>query len=124
MVRETSRFEFPEFTREYECVCLRAADEYPMNHGRVVSSGGLDIDVADYEQFFQERQVPWSTALQSVMLPAEKPYLCGPMARLNLCFDQLPPRARAAAEASGIPLPITNSRIARSMALPQRSSGR
>ena len=109
VVRETSRFEFPDFTREYECVCLRAAAEYPMNQGRVVSSSGLDIDVADYERHFQERQVPWSTALQSVMLPEQKPYLCGPMSRLNLCFDQLPPRARAAAEASGIPLPITNS---------------
>jgi coenzyme F420-reducing hydrogenase alpha subunit len=80
-----------------------------MNHGRVISSGGLDIDVGDYERHFQERQVPWSTALQSVMLPEGQSYLCGPLARLNLCFDQLPPRARAAAEASGIPLPITNS---------------
>ncbi|MDA0256055.1 MAG: Ni/Fe hydrogenase subunit alpha [Planctomycetota bacterium] len=109
VVREVSRFEFPDFTRAYECVSLRGPRDYPMNHGRVVSSGGLDIDVADYEKHFQERQVPWSTALQSVMLPEEKPYLCGPIARLNLCFDQLPPRARAAFEASGIPLPITNS---------------
>ena len=109
VVRETSRFEFPDFARDYECVCLRAEGEYPMNHGRVISSGGLDIDVGDYERHFQERQVPWSTALQSVMLPEGQPYLCGPLARLNLCFDQLPPRARAAAEASGIPLPITNS---------------
>jgi len=109
VVRETSRFEFPDFTREYECVCLKAEGEYPMNHGRVVSTGGLDIDVADYERHFQERQVSWSTALQSVMLPEEKPYLCGPIARLNLCFEQLPPRARAAAESSGLELPITNS---------------
>jgi sulfhydrogenase subunit alpha len=109
VVREVSDFEFPDFPRDYECVCLQDAAAYPMNHGRVVSSGGLDIDVADYERHFQERQVPWSTALQSVMLPDQKPYLCGPLARLNLCFDQLPPRARAAAEQSGIPLPITNS---------------
>lgn len=108
VVREVSGFEFPEFGRGYECVSLRQADEYPMNHGRIVSTGGLDIDVADYERHFRERQVPWSTALQSVMLPEEKPYLCGPLARLNLCFDALPPRARAAAEACGIQLPIIN----------------
>ncbi|MFM8415303.1 MAG: Ni/Fe hydrogenase subunit alpha [Planctomycetota bacterium] len=108
VVREVSGFEFPDFGREYECVSLRAVGEYPMNQGRVVSSGGLDIDVADYERHFRERQVPWSTALQSVMLPGEQPYLCGPVARLNLCFDALPPRARAAAERSGIPLPIRN----------------
>ena len=114
VVRETSRFEFPDFTREYECVCLKAEGEYPMNHGRVVSTGGLDIDVADYERHFQERQVSWSTALQSVMLPEEKPYLCGPIARLNLCFEQLPPRARAAARSTlSTPMPertITRAR--------------
>lgn len=109
VVRETSRFEFPEFRRQYECVCLRADGEYPMNHGRVVSSSGLDVEITDYERHFQERQVPWSTALQSVLLPGETPYLCGPLSRLNLCFDQLPPRARAAVEQSGIQLPITNS---------------
>jgi len=109
VVRETSRFEFPDVHRDYECVALRDDAEYPMNHGRIVSSGGLDIPVTDFERHFQERQVPWSTALHSAMLPGDRPYLCGPVARLNLCFDRLPPRARAAAEASGIPLPITDS---------------
>ena len=109
VVREVSRFEFPAFEQDYESVSLRADHEYPMNHGRVISSSGLDIDVADYERHFEERQVTWSTALQSVMLPEEKPYLCGPVARLNLCFDQLPPRAKRAAQAAGIRLPIRNS---------------
>jgi sulfhydrogenase subunit alpha len=108
VVREVSRFEFPDFARDYECVSLKHADEYPMNHGRIVASSGLDIDVADYERHFEERQVVWSTALQSVMLPDAKPYLCGPLARFNLCYDQLPPRARAAAEASGVAWPMTN----------------
>ena len=108
VVAEVSRFEFPDFRREYESVCLRDSAEYPIIDGRVVASSGLDIDVADYEQHFEERQVPWSTALQSVMLPESKPYLCGPVARFNLCFDQLPPRARAAAEACGVRWPMTN----------------
>ena len=108
VVAEVSRFEFPDFARGYECVSLKDPAEYPMNQGRVVASGGLDIDVADYERHFEERQVAWSTALQSVMLPAATPYLCGPLARFNLCFDQLPPRARAAAEACGLPWPLTN----------------
>lgn len=108
LVREVARFEFPGFTRAYECVSLRSATDYPMNDGRVVSTGGLDIDVAAYERHFQERQVPWSTALQSVMLPHGRAYLCGPMARFNLCFDRLPPRARRAAEESGLPLPVVN----------------
>ena len=48
VVAEVSRFEFPDFTRRYECVSLRDPDEYPMNQGRVVSSSGLDVAVADY----------------------------------------------------------------------------
>lgn len=108
VVREVAGFSFPEFSRTYQCVSLRADGEYPMGCGRVVSSGGLDIDVVEYERHFQERQVPWSTALQSVMLPGGQPYLCGPMARFNLCFDRLPPRARRAAEASGLSVPVVN----------------
>ncbi len=108
VVREVSRFDFPDFARGYESVSLRHPDEYPMNQGRIVSSGGLDIDATDYETHFVERQVAWSTALQSVMLPEAKPYLVGPLARFNLCFDQLPPRARAAAEAARIAWPMTN----------------
>jgi sulfhydrogenase subunit alpha len=108
LVAEVSRFDFPDFVRDYECVSLAHPHEYPMNHGRILASSGLDIDVADYERHFEERQVGWSTALQSVMLPAGKPYLVGPVARFNLCFDRLPPRAMAAAEASGVAWPMTN----------------
>jgi coenzyme F420-reducing hydrogenase alpha subunit len=43
------------------------------------------------------------------MLPAEKPYLVGPLARLNLCFDQLSPTAKQAVESSGIVWPSRNN---------------
>ena len=33
----------PAFRREARLVALRDADEYPMNHGRIVSNDGLDI---------------------------------------------------------------------------------
>jgi sulfhydrogenase subunit alpha len=108
VVREVSRFEFPGFARDYECVSLRHPTEYPMNQGRIVSTGGLDIAAADYECHFEERQVAWSSALQSVMLPEATPYLVGPLARFNLCYDELPPRARAAAEANRVAWPMTN----------------
>jgi sulfhydrogenase subunit alpha len=108
VVREVSRFDFPDFARDYECVSLRHPTEYPMNQGRIVSTGGLDIAAADYECHFEERQVAWSSALQSVMLPEATPYLVGPLARFNLCYDQLPPRARAAAEANRVVWPLTN----------------
>lgn len=109
LVAEVSRFKFPDAEQDFECVALRHDAEYPLNDGRVVSSSGLDIDAADYETHFAERQVPWSTALHSLLQPDGRPYLVGPIARLNLCHDRLPPLARRAAAACGLELPIRNS---------------
>jgi coenzyme F420-reducing hydrogenase alpha subunit len=104
-----SKFDFPDLEVDYECVSIRHPDEYPMNEGRVVSSSGLDIPMEEYEQHFQERHMPQSTALHSVMLPDEKNYLVGPLARINLCFDELSPRAKAEAEKCGIAWPTRNN---------------
>lgn len=102
-------FDFPELEVDYEFVSLRHPDEYPMNEGRIVSSGGLDIAAEEYEQHFREQHMPQSTALHSVLLPEEKNYLVGPLARLNLCFEQLPPLARREAENCGISWPSKNN---------------
>jgi coenzyme F420-reducing hydrogenase alpha subunit len=102
-------FDFPDFDIDYEFVSLKDEHEYPMNHGRIVGSSGLDIPVAQYEQQFQERHQPHSTALHSVLLPDEKPYLVGPLARFNLCFDQLPPTAKRHAESCGVTWPSRNN---------------
>jgi coenzyme F420-reducing hydrogenase alpha subunit len=106
MIAEVSRFDFPGVPHDYHCVSLRPAAGYPLDEGRIVSSQGLDIDVADYERHFAERQVPWSTALHSLTVPDERPYLVGPLARVNLCHDRLPPRARRAAESCGLGFPL------------------
>ncbi|MEZ6072663.1 MAG: hypothetical protein R3C10_20980 [Pirellulales bacterium] len=55
-------FDFPDWHDEYEFVSLQHPDEYPYNHGQVVSSSGLRIDVEDYEEHFAERHMPQSTA--------------------------------------------------------------
>jgi coenzyme F420-reducing hydrogenase alpha subunit len=102
-------FDFPELDLEYTTVCLRHPDEYPMNEGNVVSSGGLNIPVEEYEAHFQERQVPHSTALHSALLTAEAPYLVGPLARVNLNFDHLSPTARREAERCKIEWPCRNN---------------
>ena len=46
-----STFDFPDHQVDYEMVCLRHPDEFPMNEGRVVSSRGLDVPVEEYENF-------------------------------------------------------------------------
>jgi coenzyme F420-reducing hydrogenase alpha subunit len=113
-------FSFPDLDLEYEQVCLQDRREYPMNEGEVVSSSGLCIPLEDYEQHFQEVHVAHSTALHSVRVPGEQPYLVGPLARVNLCFDQLSPTARREAEKLKLAWPLRNnfkSIIARAMEL-------
>jgi coenzyme F420-reducing hydrogenase alpha subunit len=109
LVAEVSRLEFPGATRDCECVSLRPDEGYPIDSGPIVSSAGLAIGAADFERHFSERQVPWSTALHSVRVPGETPYLVGPRARINLCHDRLPPVTRAAAESCGLPFPLRRS---------------
>ncbi|MCA8929002.1 MAG: nickel-dependent hydrogenase large subunit [Alphaproteobacteria bacterium] len=93
---------YPDFERDYQFVALRAADEYPMNAGRIVSSRGLDIDTLAYEQTFAESHEPQSTALHSRLIADGSAYLVGPLARYALNFDRLPPAVQAAARAAGL----------------------
>lgn len=108
-LRVVAGFDFPAFDMDYVQVSVKNPNEYPMNEGRVVSSAGLDVPVEEYERHFAERQVAHSTALQSVLLPEETPYLVGPLARVNLCFDQLGPTAKRAAEQCGVEWPCKNN---------------
>ncbi len=104
-----STFEFPDLELDYDCVSVKHPNEYPMNEGRIVSTSGLDITAEQYEKYFEERHMPQSTALHSVMLPAGKPYLVGPLSRINLCFDQLAPIAKRATEKCGVTWPSQNN---------------
>jgi coenzyme F420-reducing hydrogenase alpha subunit len=106
-VRWVAGFNFPDFNRGYEFVAMQHADEYPMNEGRIVSSAGLDIAVRDYEDHFEERQVPHSTALHS-SIKERGIYFTGPMARFNLNYSQLAPIARELSKEVGLHTPCTN----------------
>ncbi len=104
-----STFEFPDLELDYNCVSVKHPNEYPMNEGRIVSTSGLDIAAEQYEEYFEERHMPQSTALHSVLLPEGTPYLVGPLARINLCFDELATTAKRAAEKCGISWPSRNN---------------
>lgn len=106
-VRWVAGFDFPDFDVDYEFVALRHQDEYPMNEGRIVSSAGLDISAAEYEAHFEERHVPHSTALHSV-IKGRGHYLVGPMARYNLNASTLTPLARELAREAGLSPPSRN----------------
>jgi sulfhydrogenase subunit alpha len=93
-----SGWDFPGPEIDYQFVSLRDSREYPLNSGRLAASDGLDVPIEAYSQHFQERHVAHSTALHSVRLPGETSYLVGPLARINLCRDQLTPRAARACD--------------------------
>ncbi len=99
--RWVATFTFPDIERDYEFVALRHPDEYPFNEGRLVSSRGLDIDIADYDSEFEEQHVAHSTALHSV-LKKRGAYLVGPLARYALNFDRLPASVQGLARDSGL----------------------
>jgi coenzyme F420-reducing hydrogenase alpha subunit len=100
-VRWVAGFDYPDFEQDYEFVALRHPDEYPFNEGRIVSSRGLDIDPAAYDDHFVETQVPHSNALHST-LRGRDAYFVGPMARYSLNFDTLSPMAQDAARGAGL----------------------
>ena len=100
-VRFTAGLRFPEYEQDYELVALSAADEYGIERGRIASSNGLDIGVAEYDDYFVEEHVPWSNALHS-RLRERGSYLCGPLARYALSADRLSDGAREAAAAAGL----------------------
>ena len=101
LARRVSAFSFPQFERDYEFVALRHPHEYPFNEGRLVSNRDIDIEIADYETEFEERQVAHSTALHS-MLKRRGAYLVGPLARYALNFDRLPASVQTLAHECGL----------------------
>jgi coenzyme F420-reducing hydrogenase alpha subunit len=110
-----SDFHYPQDEQEFVSVALRHPDRYAIGEGRIISSLGLDIPCSQYRDHFDEYQVPHSTALHSML--DGKPYLVGPLARLNLNHEQLPARVREVLSATGIRFPSRNmfhSIIARS----------
>ncbi len=93
--------EFPDFEFDYEFIALRNDQEYPMNHGRIVSNKGLSIEAEVYEDRFTEQQQPYSTTLHT-WLDGDKTVFTGPLARFNHNFEQLSSSARSLAEDIGL----------------------
>jgi coenzyme F420-reducing hydrogenase alpha subunit len=106
-VRFTAGLTFPSIEEDYEFVSLRHPDEYPMNEGEIVSSRGLRIPAARFEEEFHEVHVPHSNALHSVRRDGGS-YLVGPLARYALNHDRLGPRAAAMVREVGLEPVVRN----------------
>lgn len=106
----------PDNSHDFTCVSLRHPYEYPMNEGQIMSDQGLAIDIHDFDDYFKEMQVSYSTALHCLL--KGKPYLVGPLARINNNFDHLPSAIKDLLIQLGIHFPsknMVNSIIARAV---------
>lgn len=100
-------FDFPDLEQDYNFMALRHPDEYAIHEGRLVTSRGLDIPVAQFLDYVDEEHVPWSNALHGVAKDGSAHFV-GPLARYNLNYDKLGKTAKAAAKAAGLGKVVRN----------------
>ena len=96
--------DYPERELDAELAALRSdanGGEYPLERGRLVSTGGLDLGPAEFPEHVVESQVPHSTALHASIV-GRGHYILGPLARHALNRDRLSPVALEAAEAANL----------------------
>lgn len=107
-VKFASGLKYPDFEMDYEFVALTRPDEYAIYDGEILSSKGNRITVDEFENEYIETHVRHSNALHSHTIASDTTYFVGPLARLNLNYEQLRPIARKAADESGLQLPLCN----------------
>ncbi len=101
MVKFVTSLPFLEFEQDYEFVCLKHPDEYPLNEGRLVSNNGMDVPISEYDAVLIEKHVPHSTALHTYVNGGGTCHV-GPLARYSINYDQLTPLAKEAAKDAGL----------------------
>jgi sulfhydrogenase subunit alpha len=93
--------QFPQFERETEYVALVSDDNiYPMLMGDVGSTDGVQMKKKDYRKITNEFVVPHSSAKHTKL--SRESYAVGALARFNLNYDKLHPKAREVAQAIGL----------------------
>ncbi|MEN8179510.1 MAG: nickel-dependent hydrogenase large subunit [Pseudomonadota bacterium] len=106
LVEWTAQLDFPEDEQAFTSVALSHPEDYAIGEGRLISGQGLDIDISEFDEHFKEIQAPHSTALHAEL--HGRPYLTGPLARLNLNLHQLPEPVRKLMDGCGISFPSHN----------------
>jgi coenzyme F420-reducing hydrogenase alpha subunit len=91
---------WPAFERETEYVALQKDDEYAYIDGRIATTDGFAYELADYRKVTNEHLVSQSTAKYT--RHNRDSYMVGALARFNNNYDQLHPRAKAAAGTLGM----------------------
>ena len=87
---------WPQFNRETEYVALRKEDEYAFIDGVITTTDGGKYELSDYRRVTNERMMPHSSAKHCAH--KRESYMVGALARFNVNYDKLHPRAVAAAQ--------------------------
>jgi len=106
LVAWAASLQVPDDHQQFVSAGLRHPDEYGIYSGNMVSDSGLDIDVSRWDEHIREIHMPHSTALHAEL--DGKPYLVGPLARLNINLDKLPPETAALLAETGVVFPSDN----------------
>ncbi|HFE38861.1 MAG TPA: Ni/Fe hydrogenase subunit alpha [Gammaproteobacteria bacterium] len=101
-----SSLPYPQIKQNFTCVALHEENTYPFISTKITSNLSHDISIESYATYFSESHEPHSTALFSLF--ENKPYLVGPLARLNLHFQSLPDEIKHSAESNGLTFPSRN----------------
>jgi len=97
---------FPDFERQTEYIALQDKDDYAFISGKIASSDSGTAPLSDYLDVTNEFCVPHSTAKYTKN--NRDAYMVGALARFNLNYEQLHPRAKEAAAALGLQAPCHN----------------
>ena len=103
-----SSFSFPELDLDYHFVALSDPEEYAIIDGRIRSTDGIDIDVSEWNDVFEEEHIEWSNALHARVRETNSSYHVGPMARFALNRELLHPTALEAAASIDLEPTVTN----------------
>lgn len=101
IARTVAAFDFPDLERDYLFVALRHPQEYAITRGGLMTSEGLAVPLAHFEQHFQEHHLPHSNALHGRMADG-RAYHVGPLARWAVNQDTLHPEVREEAQRLGV----------------------
>jgi coenzyme F420-reducing hydrogenase alpha subunit len=107
LVRWVASLGFPADEQPFTSVALGHPHEYALGAGRIQSGDGLDVSVSQFAEQVETSQVPHSSALHARI--DGRPYLVGPLARLNLNFRELPPAVRVVLDTLPTPVPTHNT---------------
>ena len=94
------KLKLPAFERDTEYIALSKPDEYCYIDGVIKSTDGGTWPVEDYRQVTNETLVQHSSAKRT--RNQRESYMVGALARVNVNYDQLHPKAKSAAAALGL----------------------